>query len=79
MAAQPNPQPTAATFTVSIANQPPVVCGSAATTTAAVSGVGPTRFWLRAVLGSTAKSGESNSVDVTLPLARPAGLTVVVP
>lgn len=77
-AAQPDPQPTVATLQVSIANVAPVVCGFGASKTVTVAGVGPQRYWLRAVMGAV-KSGESNSVDVTLPLARPSGLTVAVP
>jgi hypothetical protein len=77
--AVPNPAPATASIQMSIANTAPVVCGFGATRTAAVSGVGPTRFWLRAVFGASLKSGESNSVDVSLPLGKPSGLTVVVP
>ena len=77
-AAQPNPQPTHATVQTTISNGPPVICGPTATRTTLVSGVGPTRFWLRARNGLVT-SGESNAVDVSLPLARPASLTLVVP
>lgn len=77
-AAQPNPQPSAAPVGVTIANSGTPPCGLAMTRTVNVAGVGPSRFWLRAVAGPT-KSGESNSVDASLPLARPAGLSVAVP
>lgn len=76
--AQPNPQPTAAAIGASIQNTGTPPCGLAMSKAVTLSGVGPTRFWIRAVAGAT-KSGESNSVDVSLPLAKPAGLTVVVP
>lgn len=76
--AQPNPQPTAAAVGVTIANTGTPPCGLAMTRTVNVAGVGPTRFWLRAVAGAT-KSKESNAVDASLPLAAPAGLSVAVP
>lgn len=76
--ANPNPQPTAATIGVSIANTGTPPCGLAMTKTATVTaGVGPTRFWLRAVDGGSVKSKESNAVDASLPLGKPSGLTVV--
>jgi hypothetical protein len=45
--------------------------------TVTVNGIGTTRFWLRAV-AVAGKSSESNSVDASLPFAKP-GLTSVVP
>lgn len=72
----PNPQPTAAVVGVTIPNTGTPPCGLAMTRTVTASGVGPTRFWLRALAGAT-KSGESNSVDASLPLGKPLGLTVV--
>lgn len=73
---QPNPQPSDATVGVSIPKgQPP--CGLGMTKTATVTaGVGPQRFWLRAVAGAT-KSAESNAANASLPLAPPGQLTVV--
>ena len=76
--ANPNPQPTAATIGASIQNSGTPPCGLAMTKTVTLAGVGLSRFWIRAVAG-TVKSGESNSVDASLPLARPAGLSVAVP
>jgi hypothetical protein len=75
--ANPNPQPTAATVGVTIANSGPP-CGLNMSRTVDVSGVGPMRFWLRAVAGSV-RSGTSNAVDQSLPLGKPDGLQVVVP
>lgn len=76
--ANPNPQPTSAVAGVSFANdQPP--CGlSMSRTVNVASGVGPQRFWLRAVAGTT-KSDVSNAVNASMPLGKPSGLTVVVP
>lgn len=76
--ANPNPQPTAAVVGVSFANdQPP--CGLNMTRTVTVaSGVGPQRFWLRALAGAV-RSDVSNAVTASLPLGKPSGLTVVVP
>jgi hypothetical protein len=75
-AAAPNPAPP--TGGVSIPNSGSPFCGLAMSRTVTTTGVGPTRFWLRAVAGPT-KSTESNSADAALPLAKPAGLTVSVP
>jgi hypothetical protein len=75
--ANPNPQPTAAVIGVTIANNAPP-CGLNMTRTVTLAGVGPTRFWLRAV-ASGGKSGVSNAVEASLPLAPPASLSVVVP
>jgi hypothetical protein len=75
--ANPNPQPTTAAVGVTITNTGSP-CGLNMTRTVDVSGVGPMRFWLRAVAGST-RSGTSNAVDQSLPLGKPDGLTVSVP
>jgi hypothetical protein len=75
--ANPNPVSTAATLGVTIPNSGPP-CGLAMTRTVTVAGVGPTRFWIRAVAG-TLRSDVSNPVDRSLPLAAPAGLSVVEP
>lgn len=76
--ANPNPQPTAAVVGVSFANdQPP--CGLNMTRTVNVaSGVGPQRFWLRALAGAV-KSDVSNAVNASMPLSKPTGLQLVVP
>lgn len=74
---QPNPQPTSAVIGVSIPNTGTPPCGLAMTKTVTVSGIGPTRFWLRAV-ATAGKSGTSNQVDAALPFAAPSGLTVTV-
>lgn len=72
--ANPNPQPTSAVVGVSFANdQPP--CGLNMTRTVNVSGVGPQRFWLRALAGSI-RSDVSNAVDRSMPLGKPSGLVV---
>lgn len=76
--AQPNPQPTSAVIGVSIPNTGTPPCGLAMTRTVNVSGIGPTRFWLRAV-AAAGKSGTSNNVDAALPFAPPTGLQIVVP
>lgn len=68
----PNPQPTGAGLSVP---KDASGCGLAMSRTVTTTGVGPTRFWLRAVAGAT-KSAESNSVDASLPLGKPTGLTV---
>lgn len=73
--AQPNPQPTAGSIGASIANTGTPPCGLAMTRTVTLAGVGPTRFWIRAVAGAT-KSIESNSADAALPLASPGQLRV---
>lgn len=75
---QPNPQPVDAQIGVSIPKgQPP--CGLAMQKTATItSGVGPQRFWIRAVAGAT-KSGESGNVDASMPLGKPSGFQLVVP
>lgn len=74
--ANPNPLPGAATVAMTIPNTPP--CGLAMSRTVTTSGVGPTKFWIRAVAGAF-RSGESNSVEVALPLARPSGLGIALP
>lgn len=75
--AQPNPPVGSATLGASIANTGTPPCGLAMVKTVTVTGIGPTRFWLRGVAG-TVKSADSNSVDASLPFAKP-GLTSVVP
>jgi hypothetical protein len=75
--ANPNPQPPAANVAVSIPNTGTPLCGPGMTKTVTLAGVGPSRFWIRAAV-NTFKSGESNSVDASLPLGKP-GLTSVVP
>lgn len=76
--AQPNPPVTSATVGVSIPTTG-LTCGlNMQKLGQAVNGVGQTRFWMRAVAGTT-RSAESNSVDVSVPLAPPSGLQVVVP
>lgn len=77
--ANPNPPVTSAAVGVSIPTTG-LVCGmNMQKLGQAVNGVGQTRFWLRAVAIGGAKSAESNSVDVSVPLGPPSGLTVSVP
>lgn len=72
---QPNPQPSDAVVGVSIPKGTPA-CGLAMQKTVTVTaGVGPQRFWLQAVAGTT-KSGVSNAANASLPLAPPGQLTV---
>jgi hypothetical protein len=73
--ANPNPPVTTASVGVSFANNVPP-CGLSMSRTVNVSGVGQQRFWLRAV-ATASKSSESNSIDASLPLGKPDGLTVV--
>lgn len=76
---QPNPQPTAAAIGVSIANTGTPACGLNMQKRVTVSdGVGPTRFWIRAV-APQAFSKPSNPADASVPLAPPAGLSIAVP
>lgn len=77
-AANPNPSFTSATVGVSIPTTG-LTCGlNMQKTNLALNAVGQTRFWLRAVAG-TQRSSESNSVDVSVPLGPPSGLTVSAP
>lgn len=74
----PNPLPSAATLGATIANTGTPACGMAMVKTATItSGVGPQRFWIRAV-GGAIKSVESNSVDASLSFTAP-GLRSVTP
>jgi len=78
-AANPTPAPTSAIVRASIANTGAPTCGLAMTTRVTLTtGTGPQRFWLRAVAGAD-RSAESNTVDLSLPLARPSNLHLSLP
>ena len=52
-------------------NAAPLVCGINVSVVEPIIGVGPNRFWLRAVAPDGTKSGYSNSVDAPVPFAVP--------
>lgn len=75
----PTPVPSMATVGASIPNDGTPACGMAMQQTVTLVGIGPQRFWLRAVGANGVKSAESGSVDASLPLARPSGLSLAIP
>lgn len=68
--------PSSAAAKVLVENAAPVVCGPGITAVSGFLGVGPTRFWLRAIATDGSTSAWSNSVDAPLPFAAPALVSV---
>jgi len=76
--ANPNPGPSSATVLVALANTPtPCANGIAFSRTVnVVLAAGQVRFWMRAVGTDGTLSGVSNSLDRSVPPARPVAVDV---